>query len=145
MTEAQALEAIYGRWKTGWEALHSQVSTDPSYAPYVFDNESFDAVDRWARVSVINTTRIQTTSGPKGTCRVEQRGYIAIQLFGARGKGAGELATLADDVRKVFESEAITVGDQELAVFEGASDRPTTDGRWFMKLVRCGFLYTDFC
>lgn len=142
VTEAQAVEAMLERWEDGWGDLHPDDPTDPDYVPYTLDNEGFDSVDKWARVTIVNTVRGQTTTGPEGTRRYEQRGRIAIQLFSDVDRGPIEMASLCDDVRKVFEGKAIVVAAQEIALFEGASSPLPTNGRWNMSIVSIGFLYT---
>jgi hypothetical protein len=142
VTEAQALEAILNAWENRWLVLHPADVDDPDYVPYTFDNETFQGVARWVRVTVVNTSRQQTTSGPVGSRRFEQRGRIAVQLFGDVNQGALELAQLSDDVRAILEGQTITVGNQEIALFEGESTTAPTDGRWAMRMVVVGFLYT---
>lgn len=142
VTEAQAVEAMLEFWQDGWEALHPDDPIDPDYVPYTLDNEAMAAVTKWARVTIVNTVRTQTTSGPKGTRRYEQRGRIAVQLFGDVDKGSLELVALGDDVRKVLQGQAVVVADQEIALFEANAVPAGTDGRWNMRLVTVGFMYT---
>lgn len=130
-------------WEDRWLVLHPAETTDPDYVPYVFDNEAATGVTRWARVTVVETSRLQTTSGPIGSRRFEVRGRIAVQLFADVDQGALELAELADDVREILQGKAIAVGNQEIALFESQSNPATTDGRWFMKLVTTSYLYTQ--
>jgi len=91
--------------------------------------------------------RQQTTSGPNGTRRVEQRGRLAVQLFADVDQGGLDLAGLADDVRKVLEGKAITVLDEDtgateqIALFETSSSPAPTDGRWTMGIAVTTFLY----
>lgn len=135
MTDAQAVKAMLDKWATGWTGLHADI-------PYTLDNENFTGVPTWARVTIVNTVRTQTTVGPKGTRRFEQRGRIAVQLFGDIDKGSLELVALGDDVRSLLQGEAIVVDDQEIALFEAAATPAGTDGRWNMRLVTIPFLYT---
>lgn len=142
MTEAQATEAILEAWEDGWGELHPNDPLDPDYVPFTLDNEAFTAVPNWVRVTIVNTVRTQTTSGPKGTRRFEQRGRIAVQLFASVDAGSKPIAELADDVREVFEGEAIVVAGQEIALFEAESRPIPTDGAWNMALVTIGYCYT---
>jgi len=134
-------------FENGWLLLHPNDPTDPDYVPIAFDNEAFTAPTSWVRVSVVNTVRQQTTSGPNGTRRVEQRGRLAVQLFADVDQGGLDLAGLADDVRKVLEGKAITVLDEDtgtteqIALFETSSSPAPTDGRWTMGIAVTTFLY----
>ena len=141
VTEAEAVEAIQEWWESGWESLHPSDPNDPQHIPYAYEAEDFGAVAAFATVTIVNTVRQQTTSGPVGSRRFEQRGYIAVQLFTGKGEGVFDIVSLADDVRAVFEGKALVVGDQEIALFEGASGGTTTDARWSMKLVTIPFWY----
>jgi hypothetical protein len=136
VTEAQAIEAIYERWQTGWTALH------PADVPFTFDNEAFEAPTKWARVAVRHTTRPQISLGPPGSRRFEARGYIAVQLFADVNNGRGELAGLADDVRTVLESQLVTgTGSDAVYTYGSATNEVTSDGRWAMSLVLVPFMY----
>lgn len=146
MTEAEANEAILEAWEDGWESRHPDDPDDPDFVPWTPDNEAFEAVKAFARITIVPTVRLQTTSGPVGTRRYQQRGIIAVQLFcdaspSVDQDGGFTCAELADDVRRVFEGGAIAVAGQQIALFEGESTGVTTDGRWAMKVVRTGFLY----
>lgn len=138
MTEAQATTAIFEWWKAQWAILH------PSDVPYTFDNEAFTSVSKWARVALGGFVRNQTSLGPPGTRRYEARGNIGIQLFSDVDKGALELAALADDVRKVYESVLIPVSAGDNVNTYAGSTRPvTTDGRWNMSLVVVPFSFYE--
>lgn len=142
MTEAQALEAMLEFWEDGWGELHPDDPNDPDYVPFTLDNEAFTALSKWVRVTIVETTRVQTTSGPPGSIREEVRGRIAVQVFSDIDKGPLESAQLADDVRTALAGAAITVGQQQIALFEGQpGGPPTTDGRWYMRLVQVPYLY----
>lgn len=138
MTEAQAVEAVFERWTTQWAILH------PADVPYTLDNEAFTAPDKWARVSMVISTRNQVSLGPPGTRRFETRGNIAVQLFGAVDSGAHELAALCDDVRTVFEGQLIAVTSSDNVNCYAGTTRPVaTDGRWFMRLVTIAVMFYE--
>ena len=144
MTEAQAVEAMMERWEAGWTQLHPNDPTSPDYVPFALENEKMTAFSRWARVTIIHTTRPQVSMGPPGARRFEARGYIAVQLFCDVDSGAYELAALADDVRKVLESTLIPVTASENVNTYGAPTRTLpTDGRWNMGLVTVPFMYYE--
>jgi len=123
------------RWASDWALLH------PTDVPFTLDNEAMIAVTKWARVTIVHTSRQQTTCGPKGSRRYEIRGRIAVQLFVDVDKGAAELAALADDTREVFEGEAIAAAGEEIALFEGATNPIATDGRWNLAVIQFPFVY----
>lgn len=140
MTEAQAVEAIQEAWEAGWEALHPADPNDPDHVPYVFDNEAAPTEATWARVAIVPTVRDQTSLGPPGSRRYEQRGQIAVQLFGPVDAGRGPLVTLADDVRTVLEGKSLGGG----VYTEGAATRaiPAT-GDWDMLVVTVPFAFYE--
>lgn len=141
MTEAQAVEAMLEHWENGWEGLHPEDPDDPDHVKVVYDNEAAVGVPLWARVTIIETLRQQTTSGPKGTRRFEVRGRIAVQLFAEVDQGSGPITALSDDVRTVLQGQTIAVGSEEIALFETVGAAITTDARWAMRLIATTYLY----
>ena len=137
MTEAQAVEAILETWKAGWDILH------PADCPVTFENEAFTSVSQWARVTIVHTDRRQMTLGPVGSRRFETRGRVAIQLFADLDQGIGRTATLNGDARAVLEGKTIVVGNENVALFGGATTNLPTDGRWSMSVVNVPFFYTE--
>ena len=133
MTEAEAIEAITQRWIDAWPGLQPAV-------PYTFTNEAFDAVDNWARVTVLHTSRVQVTAGAAGSRKFEVTGRIQVQLFGSLDVGERSLALMAGHVRTVLEGRRI--GD-DVVTHAAASRETTTDGRWAMKIVSVPFRYHD--
>lgn len=129
MTEAEAEEAIKQRWIAEWSAAQPTV-------PFTLDNESFDSVANWARLTIIPTTRAQTTMG--ANAKHETRGQIMVQLFGAADTGGAGLAGLCDAVRTIFERKRFG-SPAVIVTYEGASRGPTTDGRWYMRVVSVAF------
>ena len=141
MTEAQALEAIEEFWEAGWELLHPEDPNDPDHVPFTLGNEAATGVALWARVTILHSTRVQTTIGPPGTRRYEVRGRVAVQLFADVDHGDKPLAELADDVRTVLQGKAIAVGSENINLFEAATTPNDTDGRWNQCTVSTAFLY----
>ena len=131
MTEAQAIEAILQRWADTWPGLQAAV-------PYTFGNEVLEAAAIWARVTVIPTVREQTTMGPAGARKFEDRGHIFVQLFGAIDVGDKPLALLAADVRTVFEARRIGT-PADINTYAGTPGRVSSDGRWAMRTVTIPF------
>lgn len=134
MTEAQAVEAIYEAWATGWAALHSAI-------PYVFGNEAASSADTWARVTVTPTTRAQGSMGPPGSRRFENRGYIAAQLFVPVDGGDAPLRGLADDARSVLECASLAGSGDAVVTFGAVTANIGTDGRWYYATVTVPMLF----
>lgn len=133
MTEAQAIEALLQHWKTTWEALH------PTDVPWTPDNEAFDSVAKWARITMVPTVSNQGSLG--AVPRWIRRGYIAVQIFAVPNVGSGALARLADDVRTCLEGRSITVVgvDEPMCVYAGSTSATTADGAWSMCTVTLPF------
>lgn len=143
MTEAQAVEAVYGAFAAGWATLHSGMEI-------VLGNESASAADTWARVTVIPTTRPQGSLGPPGSKRFENRGYVAVQLFVPSDGGDKPLRSLADDARTVLESVNLPqrdgsgnplVGGENVVTFGSVTANIGTDGRWYFATVTVPYLF----
>lgn len=135
MTEAQALELMTQRWLDAWPALQPTLAN-----AVVFDNEVLDSLDTWIRVSFVHTIRRQQTMGTEGGRKFESRGNISVQLFGPINVGVKQLATLADDVRAVYEGRRLA---EELTTYAGSSREGPTDGRWAMRMVTIPFVYEE--
>lgn len=133
MTEAQAIEAVLQRWIDAWPGLQPTV-------PYTFDNESFEGVASWARVSLVHRSREQVTMGGAGSRIFDARGSIVVELYGDVDAGRRPLATLADSVRSVLEARRI--GDF-LVTHAGATRELPTDGRWARSSVVVPFWYDE--
>jgi hypothetical protein len=144
MTEAEAVEAIYQQWEDGWEALHPADPEDPDHVPYVFDNETLTAPAQWARVTIVHADRQQESMGGVGSRRVHITGSIGVQVFSDVNEGQHGRALLCDDVRTALELQSISAPDDDepIRTFAGATQNPTTDGRWFSATVVIPFRYT---
>lgn len=133
MTEAEAIEAIHQRWIDAWVPLQPAV-------PFTFTNERLEAVAAWARVTVMLTTRVQSTSGTDGQRKFDNRGVIFVQLFGAIDVGDKPLALLAGDVRSVLEARRIGT---DVITYAGASRPAGADGAWAMRTVTVPFQFDE--
>ena len=135
MTEAQAIEAILQHWEDGWEALHPADTSDPDHVPWTPDDETFEAVASWVRITIVPTTAAQGSLG--ATPRWIRRGQIAVQIFTTPNEGAAAGALLADDVRTVLEGKRIALdGDDEpVCTYAGASQPLGNDGAWRSAVV----------
>ena len=142
-TESQAVEAILQQWEDGWEALHPADDDDPDYVPYSLDNESFDAVARWARVTILHDDRAQHSMGPSGSRRELVTGNIVIQVYADVNEGRGAVSTLCDDVRTAMQLRSLTIAGsvEPVRIFSGATRNETTDGRWRTATVVLSFDY----
>lgn len=138
MTEADAIEAISQRWASAWPGLQPTI-------PFTLENESFDAVDKWARVTVRMTSSRQHTIGPAPNRRFERRGNIFVQLFGALDAGRRPLAQLASDVRTIFEAQSIAgvSGGEPIITYAANTQDVTTDLRWFIVVMIIPFVFYE--
>ena len=141
MTEKQAVDAILQAWQDGWEALHPDDPEDPDYVPYTFNNETFETVATWVRVTIVPMVSNQASLG--AVRRWARTGEIAVQIFARPNEGLGTIAILADDVRTVLEGQSIhTAGvDEPVCTYAGSSGSPSNDGAWQQLLVRVPYRY----
>jgi hypothetical protein len=141
VTELEAIEAIYQRWKDGWEVIHG---AGANLVPYSFDDENDRPQDRvgalgaWATVVVRHSTREQATQGSPS--RDDVIGNVIVQLFGPKNQGVAKLAGLANDVRTVLAKKSIS----DLELYEGRTNEVTRkDAAWAMRVVVIPFTYTE--
>lgn len=137
MTEAEAVEAVYQRWKAVWDVLHA------SDCPYVFENKPFNEPSpptQWARVSMRQVDSNQHTLGTLGTRQWQRDAAVWVQLYRPLGEGTASLTGLVDDVRAVFEGASFD------GVFPAGSPRMQTigtDGNWYSAAVICPIFYYE--
>ncbi len=137
MTEAQAIEAIYQQWATGWNASHPAI-------PYTFENEVGDSTTSWVRVSVQHTTRQQRTQGRPPYRKYDCRGNVMVQLFSPINAGRATLSGLLDDARTVLEGISLAVGGGDCVyLYAGRTQEVPTDGAWFMAVLVVPFRYVE--
>jgi len=145
MTEAQAVEALYEQWQTGWEIIHPSIVGDPERVPYTFTNESFSDdqvgdLGAWVRVSMNHATAGQITHNKPPSRRFERRGEVFVQIFAPVDAGVLLLAELADDVRSVL--EGVRIGD-DFCTYAGRTQPNPEDGQWSMATVVIPFRYVE--
>ena len=139
MTEAQAIELMLERWDTQWRILQPTV-------PFSLDNESFDSVDTWVRVTIRHTISRQISHGGTGTRRFVHQGNIWVQLFGPADKGRKAIANLITDVKTVLDSISLTSpvpNDDDLTTSAATPGDETTEGRWFIETKLIPFRYYE--
>jgi hypothetical protein len=136
MTESQALEAICNRFATQWPIVQPTV-------PFTLENERLDAPDRWLRVTVQFTSRVQASQNTVGNRRFDSRGNIFVQLFGPVDAGAKGLSDLVQDVRTTFESQSIASGGEAVVTYAASRTGNDTDGRWFMSGIVIPFEFHE--
>lgn len=139
MTERESYEAILTQFESVWDVLHPPVSSDPDYAPYAYDNEIFESVERWVRLSVRHTVSRQTTMGSAPNRRFEREGVVFVQVFALPNVGRGALADLAADVRTALEGQRLS----GLVLHAGSTQEVSTDGVWAMLVVSIPFRYSE--
>ncbi len=145
MTEAQAIEAILQHWEAGWEAIHPAAPADLDHVPWTAENETFDSVAAWVRISIVPTVSNQASMAGVGFRRWARMGQIAVQIFTDVNAGDQARALLADDVRTVLEGASIsTAGVSEpVRAYAGSTTDKTTDGAWNMCVVTVPFRYDN--
>lgn len=151
MTEDEALQTALAEWNAGWAELHPGSGSDPpdttqaGCVPWCTRNESF-AVDElgplqcWARVTLQHFGSGQGTQGARGTRKYERTGELRVQLFGTIDQGAKDLATLAEDTKRVFQGRTLPGG---FVLFAGRTvDLDESKGSpWAGSSVIFGFRY----
>ncbi|MDQ1446817.1 MAG: hypothetical protein QOI20_3281 [Acidimicrobiaceae bacterium] len=138
MTEAEAIEAISERWRSGWEQAHPEI-------PYALHNEAFRPQDASAAATVTFGPLVarQLTQGPIGARLFEYRGVINVKLYGPLDAGARQLAMLAGDVRAIFASQTIGGAPGVEPVYSAAAGSvPGKEGKWATLLVPVPFDFT---
>jgi hypothetical protein len=143
VTEAQMRELVSATFAAGWDAAHPDI-------PLALDNEAIalPAAGSFAALTVTPTTSQQQTAGRRGARRVTRQGWIVVKLWVLADSGTAALAGLVATVRNLFELVDLpspVAGDDALVT--SASNQqpggPSTDGKWFMQLVRTPFTYTE--
>lgn len=138
-TEAQAVEAVVLQFTTAWASLH------PADCPIALEGENYDGPAQWVRLSFVPSKRMQATIGPVGARRAHTEGVVAIEVFVDVNQGMLRRAQLCDDVRTAIEMKRINaVGSTDaepVRIYAGASQSPTTDGRWLKQTVIAPFDY----
>lgn len=135
-------ELVFGTFAAQWPTLSGGV-------PFALENESLPTTaDTFAQVTIVPTTSLQMTMGHLGIRRVRRNCWIQVKLWGPIDRGSAGLAALGDVVQTIFEMVELpspVPGDDPvttLAANAGASGA-STDGRWYMGLVRVPMWYSE--
>ena len=107
MNRSEAHKAILQRWITLWWTKVGGTQDAPT-VPYAIDNRKLaQPADRFAIIEITNISSDQVSMGQVGNRRFERSGFIDVKLYGPRDAGRGELDTLAEYVKEMFEGETI--------------------------------------
>lgn len=137
LSELDAVEAIYDRWRIHWTAAQPGV-------PYTFTNETSDGQDpAWARLSIQHSTSNQVTIGQAPHRKFERRGNVFVQLFGAVDVGRGALEGLVDATRTALESRVIASSCGAVYTRAARVVEIPEDGQWWMSAVVVPFFYQE--
>lgn len=137
MTEADAYKALFARVIQQWPAKSSNV-------PYALEERPLQQPSPpFAVFEITNLDGDQATMGPVGRRRFLRMGFLDVRLYGARGKGRGELDTLARYVKELFEATRVGApGDEQITTYT-TSMRVLRNDREYPDL-RCVLVRTAF-
>jgi len=96
MTQDEASDQIFKRWRAMWPSLSGDV-------PYSLDNIITPDAYPHARVAIVSLDSNPYTIARSGNAKVEREGLIQVMLHGQVGIGRRELDLLANHVRAIFE------------------------------------------
>ncbi len=132
-TISAAREAIYQRFV-------DNVPTGIG-ANYTFANEKYTAPTDtvWARVTVNHEAGEQDTLGGTGDRKFLRRGRVLIQIFDIVDNGIGNLDTLSDAVRDIFEGTSFS----SLCFYSVDVRETGPDGEWYQFVVDAPFDYQE--
>lgn len=138
MTINEAREIVYQHLADNW--------SPPSPAvPYVFDNESYDAIGKadYIRLFVRQVGRGQHTLGGTGQRVFRSRGFVLIQIFVLADRGLLRLDALGKTALDLYEGKTIS----QVAFHDGQyRERPSetkSDGTWRRGNVTVAFTYDE--
>lgn len=104
MTPTDAHKAILQAMISTWHTLVGGTQEAPA-VPYAIDNRKLaQPATTFASVEIVNLGSDQVTMGPAGRRRFERTGFIDVKLYGPRDQGRGQLDTLAEHVRTIYEA-----------------------------------------
>lgn len=129
ITEAQAHEAVYQRWKSLWPTLQPTVT-------YCFENEKFvepnPATTPWAHVSLKPTDSNQHTLGAAPNRVWLRDAGVWVRLHVPLNAGVGSVTSLVGSVRSVFEGASFG----GVSSVNGVRTVPVgSNGRWYEVVV----------
>lgn len=132
MTEAQAVEAIRGFFKTGWGSKSPLCFEDQDYTPPA-------DFSTWARLTVRHNTGDQLTMGAPGSNRHEQQGRATVQIFAKQGQFALDALSKASDAAAIFRGKSTS----DIHFFETTVRPIGPDGYgWFQVNVETRFRHS---
>lgn len=144
MTESDAHKALFKHWITQWPTKVGGTQAAPT-VPYALEDRAFTqpASGPFAQVEITNLDGDQATMAKVGNRRFLRSGFFDVRLFGVRGKGRGELDTLAEYVKQLFEATRIgDPGDEQITTY-AASQRVLRDNKEYPDL-RCVLVRVPF-
>jgi hypothetical protein len=108
VTPAEAHKAMLQAWIIGWPLKVGGTQSAPT-VPYGIDNRKIAQPTQppFAIVEITNQDADQLTMGAPGRRRFLRPGWIDVRLYGARDKGRGELDTLAEYVKEIYEAKRL--------------------------------------
>lgn len=139
VTEAQAIELITQAFVDRWTAAMPAV-------PFTLRNDALPSSDTFVLMTAMVTTGQLTTQGPRGTRRIERRGWVQIKTWAPAGGGARSSAQLADAARAVLELVTIppaVAGDEAITTLASTTTDPTVDGQYENQVVRIPFVFAE--
>lgn len=141
MTESQMRELVASTFTAAWTAAQPDV-------PLALDNEALPTADTFISLTITPTTGAQVTHGRTGTRRFRRNGWLQVKLWGPANQGAAGLTALADAAQGILEAVSLpspVAGDDPVTTL-AANAGPggaSTDGRWWMQVVRVPFWYRE--
>lgn len=134
-------ELICSTFSAAWPAASGGV-------PFALENEAFPTSDTFVLLTIQPTVSQQTTMGPRGTRRIERKGWIQAKLWGPVNTGSAGLAALGDVVQSILELKSLpspVPNDEPVTTF-AANAGPggaSTDGRFYMGICRIPFCWVE--
>lgn len=142
MTEPQMRELVMGTFAAAWSVQAPSV-------PLVLENEAFPSgFTSLCMLTVTPTVSTQMTMGRAPFRRIRRQGWIQAKLWAPPDVGSRDLAALGDIVQDILEFRSLPSPLPEddpitiLGAQAGASGA-STDGKFYLALVRLPFWYTE--
>lgn len=132
ITELEFIELVEETFVAAWGTT----------TPITLDNEPFKEPTTpipWVRLSVKHMTSRQETLGAAPNRKFERKGKIFVQVFEPVNKGRKVGATLAQQVRNIFEATS----SGEAYFLAGNTREIGPDGKWFQTNVEIDFVYYE--
>lgn len=141
MTEPQMRELISSTFAAAW-------STAQPAVPLALENEAMPTSDTFAMLTIQPTTSELMTHGRAGTRKVRRNGWIQVKLWGPVDQGSAGLASLGDTAQGILELTSFpspVAGDDPVTTYasQAGPSGASTDGRWYMALIRVPFWFRE--